>query len=206
MAVDIFTQPHLSLGIRYEEYMQEMENQLAAAEADPPAPELRHRLEVIRLNVQRSMRLQRRHKLSPTLCAAAGNLVQPQVWRVLTETWCGDSAQSLPIIAKIADCSPLVELKILYRDEHPDIMDQHLTNGKRAIPILVAFGPEDQQLFRWGPRPRQAQRLLESLLQEGLSREEIYPKLHLWYGRDRGREIEQEWLEILGRFAKPSGK
>jgi thiol-disulfide isomerase/thioredoxin len=119
---------------------------------------------------------------------------------VLTEDWCGDSAQTLPFIACIAEENPHILLKILLRDENPDIMDLYLTNGKRAVPKLVAFDESGEELFVWGPRPQPAAEVFREGIAEGLPKKEVYPKLHLWYGRDRGKTVEKEFLGILERF------
>ena len=90
-----------------------------------------------------------------------------------------------------------IDLRILLRDENPDIMDIYLTNGTRSIPKLVAFDENGNQLFEWGPRPKEAQRLIDQWKGEGIVKPELYEKLHLWYGRNRGKELEEEFLEIF---------
>ena len=59
-------------------------------------------------------------------------------WLVLTEAWCGDAAQSLPIINKMAEVSDNITLRLILRDENLDVMDQFLQNGRsRSIPKLI---------------------------------------------------------------------
>ena len=36
-----------------------------------------------------------------------------QLWMVITENWCGDSAQNLPYIARIASLNKKIELRII---------------------------------------------------------------------------------------------
>ena len=95
----------------------------------------------------------------------------------------------------------LIELKIIYRDIHPEIMDAYLTEGKRAIPVLVAFDRTGRELFRWGPRPKPAAALVRESQARGLPKTEFYPKLHLWYGRDRGKTVSEEFMELLQQSA-----
>ena len=117
---------------------------------------------------------------------------------VLTEDWCGDSAQNLPYIAKIAECNSLIKLRILPRDQNLDLMDLYLTDQKsRSIPKLVAFDEFGNELFQWGPRPYEAQKLVMELNALGLSKNEFNEKLHLWYGRNKGKSIENEFVELL---------
>jgi hypothetical protein len=126
-------------------------------------------------------------------------VVIPQRWMILSEPWCGDSAQAIPYIWKLAEASTGITCRILLRDENPEIMEQYLTNGTRGIPKLVAFATEGRELFRWGPRPRTAQEVFESARGSGLSKTDALERLHLWYGRDRGETIQREILDLLHR-------
>ena len=59
---------------------------------------------------------------------------------VLSEDWCGDAVNIVPIVAKLADGVSNMDLRILARDENLDIMDAHLTDGKsRSIPIVIVL-------------------------------------------------------------------
>jgi hypothetical protein len=123
---------------------------------------------------------------------------------VITEIWCGDSAQNLPIIAKAAELNDRIDLRILLRDSNTDIIDHYLTDGQsRSIPILVVFDLDGNELFKWGPRPDTAKTLVTNLKKDGFSKEEINQQLHLWYGRNRGKELESEIVELLMNF-KPA--
>jgi hypothetical protein len=122
---------------------------------------------------------------------------------VISEAWCGDSAQNLPYIAKIAECNPLINLRIILRDSNLDIMDLYLADGKsRSIPKLVAFDEDGNELFQWGARPKEAQELVTRLKNEGMEKEKFLEQLHLWYGRDRGRTLENELKIILEHNSK----
>jgi hypothetical protein len=171
------------------------------AEAPEPADdaEAAERIGYTKLNLHRSGRISRTWQPSQELKALAVCLTGPQLWMVLTEPWCGDSAQCLPCLAVLADGLPNVDLRVLQRDDNLDIMDQFLTDGKRSIPMLVAFDPDGNELFRWGPRPAAAQRVVDAALAEGLDKPERLERLHLWYGRDRGRHLDAELVEVLRR-------
>jgi len=152
-----------------------------------------------RLNSHRSQRVQKTFTVSDELKSKVAAINEKQIWMVITEDWCGDSAQNLPYIAKIADCNPLVNLRIIQRDDNLDIMDLYLTNGKsRSIPKLVAFDEKGEELFQWGPRPSEAQAMVDQWKAEGLDKNEFIEKLHLWYGRNRGAAIEAEFISLLG--------
>jgi hypothetical protein len=103
----------------------------------------------------------------------------------------------------IASESDKIDLRILDRDSNLEIMDQYLTNGiSRSIPKLVAFDPEGNEIFQWGPRPMEAQMIVENAKLNNLPKEEFVEALHLWYGRNRGMAIEVEFLELLTRKKK----
>lgn len=151
----------------------------------------------MKLNLQRTSRIDKTYFVSDELQNAIKNIETPQLWFVITEPWCGDSAQTLPYITKMTKCNDKITMRILLRDQNLDIIDQYLTNGTRSIPKLVVFDEHQNELFTWGPRPQAAVEVIQQAKAEGLEKEKMYEKLHLWYGRNRGKEIEKEFLEIL---------
>ncbi len=150
-----------------------------------------------KINLQRSSRLEKTFTLSRELINEIKKIKAPQSWMIITETWCGDSAQSIPILAKAASLNDKINLRIVLRDENLNIMDSYLTNGSRSIPKLVAFDENDNELFQWGPRPQQAQNLMLKMKNDGVPKDEMNKQLHLWYAKDRGKEIEKELIELL---------
>ncbi len=183
-------------GMNYREYIQKVVNELAA---DPGklSNEEKELFEYKKLNMQRSSRIERTYDVSGELESLIKNIKDKQIWMVITEGWCGDSAQILPYIVKMAEVNSNIDLRILLRDSNPDIMDLYLTNGTKSIPRLVVFDIEGNELFTWGPRPKVLQSLIHQWKREGIVRPELYEKLHLWYSRDKGKEIEAEITEIL---------
>ncbi len=154
-----------------------------------------------RLNLARTVRNEKTVKLLPEVREALVN-APAMHWLVLTEPWCGDSSQVMPVLVLMAAASPNVQLSVLLRDEHLPLMDHYLTNGTRSIPKLVAFTPQGQELFTWGPRPQTAQDIVltnKALpVHEQLPKQELYAKVHGWYAEDRGRSIQLEVLSLLG--------
>ena len=78
----------------------------------------------------------------PEWAVAAAAKVPGLKFLVITEDWCGDAVNTLPIIARVAEASPLFSLRVLPRDMSLDIMDRHLTAGARAIPIVIIYDEE----------------------------------------------------------------
>lgn len=201
MAAHFFYPERQQNGITYPEYLAAWEKKLNDPDPQTLTEKERTLWEYRKLNYQRSQRVQKTFRMPDALRNAVAAIDAPQLWMVITEDWCGDSAQTLPVIAALAAMNDLIELKIIYRDTHPEIMDAYLTNGKRAIPVLVVFDGADRELFRWGPRPEPAAALARESLAQGLPKTEFYPKLHLWYGRDRGNTVSEEFLKLLRQFA-----
>ncbi len=151
-----------------------------------------------KLNYHRMLRIDKTYNVSKELIELINQIKDYQLWMVLTEDWCGDSAQNLPYINKIALLNSNLHLRILERDKHLEIMDQYLTNGKsRSIPKLVAFDKNGNELFIWGPRPLDAQEYINSLNKLSLPKEKIIEKLHLWYSQNKGKSLEKEFIELL---------
>jgi hypothetical protein len=123
-----------------------------------------------------------------------------RAWKLLaiTEDWCGDASNLVPIFARLAETSPRVDLRVVRRDEHPDLMDQYLTNGSRSIPIIVILDDAYRPVGRWGPRPAELQ---EFVIREKRAGErpsaEIYRVARRWYAKDRGETTLREVVEVM---------
>lgn len=171
-------------------------------EIDAPAPKglskderkMRHYVEY---NWERSEAVHARHEPSRPLREAVGQIREPQLWMVLTEHWCGDSAYNLPVLVHAAELSEQVDLRILPRDENLDIMDQYLTGESRSIPKLVAFGEQGGERFQWGPRPAPAMRLFRDLRAAGKDKDAIIEELLAWYDDEGWRLVDRELAETI---------
>jgi hypothetical protein len=147
-----------------------------------------------KMNVQRMERLDKTIEVLPEVANIFSCLNKPLIWLVITEAWCGDAAQICPVIAKLATLSSNIDLKFILRDEHPEIMNQYLTNGGKSIPILVSLDAATlKPLEHWGPRPKKAQ---EMVLEHKKNPQEPYlefvKKLQLWYLQDKTHSIQLE--------------
>jgi hypothetical protein len=116
---------------------------------------------------------------------------------VIAEDWCGDASNTVPIIAKLADMAPGLQLRVIPRDENPELMDQYLTNGSRSIPIVIVLGEDFEEIGHWGPRPTQLQSWV--MANRGTTpKAELYPQVRKWYARDRGETTIREVLDTAG--------
>ena len=115
---------------------------------------------------------------------------------VLSEDWCGDSVNIVPIVAKLAESVSNVDMRILPRDENLDIMDSHLTGKSRSIPIVILLNQKFQECGWWGPRPRELQKwVMEKGMQ--LPKDKRYHEVRTFYARDRGLTTMREMVEML---------
>ena len=116
---------------------------------------------------------------------------------VIAEDWCGDASNTVPIIAKLVDSAPGLELRVILRDENPELMDQYLTNGARSIPIVIALDDKFEEVGHWGPRPTELQAWVMAN-RATTPKTELYPQVRKWYARDRGETTLREVLEAAG--------
>lgn len=154
------------------------------------------------MNVQRMNRLDRQIELSDSLQEEIDKVSDEWIWLVLTEGWCGDAAQNVPAIAKMAEQNDDIELKLILRDEHLDIMDEYLTNGGRSIPKLVCLEAETlDEIGTWGPRPEEIQKkAMEWKEDDDISKKEWAEKLHKWYAQNKTQDLQQEFEELIPRW------
>ncbi len=151
------------------------------------------------LNIARMNRLDKRATIDAQLQNAIKSL-EPQTWLVISEAWCGDAAQNLPYIQKMAEQNSNIDLKIILRDENLDIIDDFLTNGGRAIPKLSALDCHQNVLFTWGARPYDIQREFLELRDAGLPKSEISKTIQMLYTKDKGQGIQNDFLEIISKL------
>jgi len=116
---------------------------------------------------------------------------------VIAEDWCGDASNTVPVVAKLVDSVPGLELKVILRDANPEVMDRYLTNGSRSIPVVIALDEEFRELGHWGPRPTELQSWVMANRGQ-VPKSELYPQVRKWYARDQGETTLREVLETAG--------
>jgi hypothetical protein len=115
---------------------------------------------------------------------------------VLSEDWCGDAVNIVPIAAKLAESVSNMDLRILARDENLDIMDAHLTGTSRSIPIIILLNKKFEECGWWGPRPRALQKwVVETGMK--LPKDQRYKEIRTFYARDRGLTTMEEIVAML---------
>lgn len=134
---------------------------------------------------------------------AARAAAVPGRWRllVISEDWCGDAVNIVPVLARLAEAVPSLDLRIITRDDHLDLMDAHLTNGRsRSIPVVLVLDEDFVERGWWGPRPSELQAWV---MEEGMAMpsDERYRHVRRWYARDRGRTTLEELIAGLESVA-----
>ncbi len=151
------------------------------------------------LNEQRMKKWDKVAKLSDTLLKQLEQIQTKQYWLVLTEAWCGDAAQNIPVLNKMAETNPHIEIRFLLRDENLELMDQYLTNGGRSIPKMILLDAGSfKELGAWGPRPEAAMGLFRAYkADDNMSYDEFAQQMHTWYAKDKHNSLMSEFGELL---------
>lgn len=116
---------------------------------------------------------------------------------VITEDWCGDAANTVPVLVRLAEKVPGVDLRILPRDQYPGIMSRYLTQGSSSIPIVIGLDREFRELGHWGPRPGELQAWIMAN-RAAVPKDRRYAEARRWYAKDKGESTLREVLAALG--------
>ena len=150
------------------------------------------------LNDKRMDRLDKTLKISDETQKSLDNLNKGFTFLVIAEGWCGDAAQILPIINKVAEASDKIDFKIVLRDENEALMNQYLTNGSKSIPKVLILDQDNHVIDSWGPRPSIASKMVVDYKALNGSLDEDFKKnLQVWYNKDKGNNTQNELLRLL---------
>ncbi len=155
-----------------------------------------------KLNRQRMHRLEKTVKLNDSLVEKAKNNRRKMIWLIITEGWCGDAAQNIPTIEKIAAASDSIETRYVLRDENLELMDAYLTNNSRSIPKLIALDATTlKEIGTWGPRAAAAMDLFYELKNQNLEKPAIMEKIQRWYLQDKEKSLQSEFENLLSEWS-----
>jgi len=154
-------------------------------------------LHYTKMNVQRMSRVDKTVQLDPDLYSALNKVQGHYRFLVISEGWCGDAAQIVPVFDKIASTFPTkFDLRFVLRDTNLPLIDAHLTNGGRAIPVLLVLNNSGNVVAKWGPRPQILKGLLDGWKSQESDMMALAEKLHGWYAKDKTRTTQEE-LAVL---------
>ena len=185
----------------YKEY-KEMVLSLIKEGKSTGAEQNESRYHFSKLNNQRMKRLDKQTKLSEETLTKTQKIQKDFTWLVLTESWCGDAAQTLPVINKFAEANEKIALKVVLRDENEDLMNQFLTNGSKSIPKLIVVENESKKVVgSWGPRSEKAAKMVMDYKEKyGKIDDKFKMDLQNWYNADKGANIEKELLDLINEL------
>lgn len=194
-------------GMSYVQY-RDLIDQLLTENKTTGIDQSEKNLNYAKLNQQRMHRLEKTIVLDDSYAAIFHKIEQFIEVLVITEGWCGDSAQICPWFnALVSVSNGKLKSHYILRDEHPAIMDRFLTNGNRAIPKFIFFDSQTAEVLAlWGPRPSAIQDWFldtKSKFPE-LTKDEIGLQLHQFYTKDKGHEILSDLKNILNTIYYPS--
>lgn len=115
---------------------------------------------------------------------------------VIAEDWCGDASSTVPVLVKFAEAVNGLDVRIIKRDEYPEVMDHYLTEGARAIPVVIVLDSAFRETGWWGPRPAELQEWFRKN-RDSMPGVERTRHSRGWYARDKGRSTIRE---VLDRF------
>nr|WP_321244960.1 thioredoxin family protein [uncultured Psychroserpens sp.] len=195
---DIITES-LEKAISYQEY-RDLVKQLVASGSTTGNEKTEALANYTMLNDRRMKRWDKTLKISEEVQEKASNFSGNVTWLVITESWCGDAAHVIPALNKIAELSKNIDLRLVLRDENEALMDQFLTNGGRAIAKLIMIDNTTGEVINtYGPRPTEATKLVNDYKEEhGTLTPEFKEDLQGWYNKDKGQNIIQDALVLLG--------
>lgn len=152
----------------------------------------------VKMNKARIKRWNKKAKILPALEETIKSIDEPVSWVLITEPWCGDAAHSHAFIGKLAELNPNINLTIQNRDADNSEIDNYLTNGGKSIPKLIMRDAEGNDIFDWGPRPKEAQDIVTRHKTDNtVSTEDKKKELQLWYNKDKGVSIQEELIELF---------
>lgn len=188
----------LQKGISYHEYRQMVSDLFQDSKVTGPA-QSEALLNYTKLNIQRMNRLDKTIHLSEQTISELSSLTKKTIWLVITEGWCGDAAQILPVLSKMEQASEAIEMQLVLRDENEELINAYLTNGGKSIPKVVILDAETkEEIANWGPRPAKAVALINEMKEQfGGMTDEVKQGLQKWYNDDKGQSIQEEFLAII---------
>lgn len=186
--------PPLIQPLSYTQYRQHV-TELAAEGKVTGHQQSESLLNYTNLNIKRMDRWDKTIVLQDEVTAAIEKQQQTTLWVVLSQGWCGDCAQIVPVFGKIAAISNgKINLQIINSDDNPEWLDRHSVNGIRSVPKLIVINPANgETLAVWGARPQGAQNILKKWKSTpDMTRDQFELELHTWYAKDKTHQIQQE--------------
>jgi len=185
--------------MKFQSYLDYFKEIIYNIQPPPPYDDALY-IDYTKLNWSRVNRWLKSGQIIKEMSDAIKSINKKQTWIIITEPWCGDAAHIVPFIEIIAKTNPLITTDYELRDTAPFRIDQYLTNGSKSIPILIIRDEHGKDLFKWGPRPTEAQIAFKKLADEGADFETTKLALQHWYNQDKGQSMQKELVDLFGKL------
>ena len=155
-----------------------------------------------RENVARIDHILKTINIESKLYNALSAIKTDMIWLVLSEPWCGDASQVVPVLHTIASCTDRIRFRIIQSDAHPEVLDHYLTGTSRSIPKLICLRADTlEELGTWGPRPAALHRIvLENKDNPNISFGAKVRMVHAWYDEDKTASIQDEFIDLVKKW------
>ena len=196
--MNLIIQKSLQKSIAYNEY-RDLVSKLSNQAKTSGKEQLEHLINFTKLNDARMHRLDKTLQTTSACKTFLENIKSEYIWLVLTESWCGDAAQILPVLNKMRQESDKIDLRIVFRDENDALMDLFLTNNTRSVPKLIILDKNTLEVKAdFGPRPAGAKQLITDYkATHGIVDETAKIELQKWYLQDKGISTQNEIIELM---------
>lgn len=186
-------------GLNYAQYRDLIDSLLAEGKTTGEDHSDEAMVHYSKMNVQRMQRVDKTIVLNEEFIAAIDKVQKHYNLLVISEGWCGDAAQIVPVFHKMALLYPeKFTLRLVLRDKNLPLINAHLTNGGKAIPVLLVLNDAGEVVGdKWGPRPAVAQELLNGWKVVTSDMFEQAEKLHLWYAKDKTQTTQSELTTVV---------
>ena len=155
-----------------------------------------------KLNRQRMHRLEKTIRLNDSLKEKAQSVQRKMIWLIISEGWCGDAAQNIPAIEKIAAENVNIETRYVLRDDNLELMDDYLTNDARSIPKLIVLDAETfEEIGTWGPRPQAAMDYFYEMRDGAMEKSQMMENIQRWYLQDKEQSLQKEFEDLFDEWS-----
>ena len=186
---------YIQKGYSFEDYLERIEDDLEEQiELDDP----KELVPLFAMNLKQSRDIRKNFKYNPGMEKKAKSYQANLKFLVISEGWCEDAAQIVPIVDRLAETIG-AELKIVFRDENLELMEEYHTDGSFSVPMVIGVTPEDEEAFRFGPRPAKAMEFTNRFKKDPdkYSKDDFIEDLDRFYLENHGQDIITEILELI---------
>ena len=197
-AVNTLVKKSINKAVSYKEFRTQVAKHVEAGTSSGPyqSEALSH---YTLMNNSRMKRLDKTIKIDDSISEKFQNFKGNQTWIVLTESWCGDAAHSMPVMNKVAEMAENIDFKVLHRDENVELMNQFLTNGSMSIPKLILFDNDTQEVINdWGSSPSSVIKMTKDFKEtHEVLTPEFKKEIQVWYNQNKGKCVAGDMVKLI---------